>query len=319
MALQERKRDLFARVIDDDSGAGLRCADRRGPAPGEPRHLSRPAGPWLVPLRAAWRRMPWILARPSRPLRPVPRVASNTHCDREVGMDAATILRPLVDATIGTELPVRVDCWDGEVRWAPDRRGGRPVQVAPGAAAAGLGSQRARLRPGLRLGRRRDRGRPPRRADSARCPGRPGPGPRCADRARDEGRGGQGRRAPAGARPAPTPSGRGDPALGEQARARPGRQGGVPPLRRRQRLLRDRPRPVDGLLVRLLADVDGTPWKRPSTTSSTSSPEARPDRPGTRLLDVGCGWGSHGRARRPRARRARRRRHPLAGAGRVRP
>ena len=28
-------------------------------------------------------------------------------------MDAATILRPLVDATIGTELPVRVDCWDG--------------------------------------------------------------------------------------------------------------------------------------------------------------------------------------------------------------
>ncbi|MFL6176974.1 MAG: class I SAM-dependent methyltransferase [Ornithinibacter sp.] len=28
-------------------------------------------------------------------------------------MDAATILKPLVDATIGTELPVRVDCWDG--------------------------------------------------------------------------------------------------------------------------------------------------------------------------------------------------------------
>ncbi|MFL6168988.1 MAG: class I SAM-dependent methyltransferase [Ornithinibacter sp.] len=28
-------------------------------------------------------------------------------------MDAATILKPLVDATIGTELPVRVACWDG--------------------------------------------------------------------------------------------------------------------------------------------------------------------------------------------------------------
>ena len=28
-------------------------------------------------------------------------------------MDAATVLRPLVDATIGTDLPVRVECWDG--------------------------------------------------------------------------------------------------------------------------------------------------------------------------------------------------------------
>ncbi len=28
-------------------------------------------------------------------------------------MDAATVLRPLVEAAIGTDLPVRVDCWDG--------------------------------------------------------------------------------------------------------------------------------------------------------------------------------------------------------------
>ena len=28
-------------------------------------------------------------------------------------MDAATALRPLVDAALGTEMPVRVDCWDG--------------------------------------------------------------------------------------------------------------------------------------------------------------------------------------------------------------
>ena len=28
-------------------------------------------------------------------------------------MDAATTLRPLVDAALGTDLPVRVDCWDG--------------------------------------------------------------------------------------------------------------------------------------------------------------------------------------------------------------
>ena len=29
-------------------------------------------------------------------------------------MDAATMLRPLVDAALGTDLPVRVDCWDGD-------------------------------------------------------------------------------------------------------------------------------------------------------------------------------------------------------------
>jgi cyclopropane-fatty-acyl-phospholipid synthase len=28
-------------------------------------------------------------------------------------MDAATVLRPLVDASLGTQLPVRVECWDG--------------------------------------------------------------------------------------------------------------------------------------------------------------------------------------------------------------
>ena len=28
-------------------------------------------------------------------------------------MNAAETLRPLVDAALGTDLPVRVDCWDG--------------------------------------------------------------------------------------------------------------------------------------------------------------------------------------------------------------
>src|SRR5215203_6039923 len=28
-------------------------------------------------------------------------------------MNAATVLRPLVDAVLGTDLPVRVECWDG--------------------------------------------------------------------------------------------------------------------------------------------------------------------------------------------------------------
>lgn len=28
-------------------------------------------------------------------------------------MNAATALRPLVDSSLGTDLPVRLDCWDG--------------------------------------------------------------------------------------------------------------------------------------------------------------------------------------------------------------
>src|ERR671910_1470287 len=28
-------------------------------------------------------------------------------------MDAATVLQPVVDAVLGTELPVRIECWDG--------------------------------------------------------------------------------------------------------------------------------------------------------------------------------------------------------------
>lgn len=35
-------------------------------------------------------------------------------------MDAATMLRPLVDAALGTDLPVRVDCWDGSSMGPPD-------------------------------------------------------------------------------------------------------------------------------------------------------------------------------------------------------
>jgi cyclopropane-fatty-acyl-phospholipid synthase len=35
-------------------------------------------------------------------------------------MDAAAMLRPLVEAALGTDLPVRVDCWDGSSMGPPD-------------------------------------------------------------------------------------------------------------------------------------------------------------------------------------------------------
>src|SRR6476646_10846688 len=35
-------------------------------------------------------------------------------------MDAAAALRPLVDAALGTDLPVRLDCWDGSSVGPPD-------------------------------------------------------------------------------------------------------------------------------------------------------------------------------------------------------
>lgn len=35
-------------------------------------------------------------------------------------MDTARVLRPLVDAALGTELPVRVECWDGSSLGPPD-------------------------------------------------------------------------------------------------------------------------------------------------------------------------------------------------------
>ncbi len=35
-------------------------------------------------------------------------------------MDIAAVLRPLVDAVLGSDLPVRVDCWDGSSSGPPD-------------------------------------------------------------------------------------------------------------------------------------------------------------------------------------------------------
>ena len=95
-------------------------------------------------------------------------------------------------------------------------------------------------------------------------------------------------------------------------RARPGRH--RPPLRPVERLLRARARRAHGLLVRR------TTLATRRTTSLADAQRAKLElrvrklglRPGMRLLDVGCGWGSlsiHA-ARAPR--RARHRRHALA-------
>ena len=63
------------------------------------------------------------------------------------------------------------------------------------------------------------------------------------------------------------------------------------PLRRVERLLPHRARPVDDVLVRGVRrrrHARSKPRRRPSTSSCAASSVSRP---GMRLLDVGCGWG----------------------------
>ena len=70
--------------------------------------------------------------------------------------------------------------------------------------------------------------------------------------------------------------------------------GGEPPLRRRQRVLRHRPRPGDDLLVRpvlvepAMSLAEAQADKHELICRKLGLHEA----PGRRLLDVGCGWGS---------------------------
>ena len=73
----------------------------------------------------------------------------------------------------------------------------------------------------------------------------------------------------------------------------PGRRGDQPPLRRGQRLLPARPRPEHDLFVRPVRDRRRLPRGRAGGQARTDLPQAGSrQRPGARLLDVGCGWGS---------------------------
>ena len=95
-------------------------------------------------------------------------------------------------------------------------------------------------------------------------------------------------------------------------RARRGRDRA--PLRRVERLLPARPRPVDDVLVRGVERPDHERSRRRRPTSTSSSAPSSAWSPGMRLLDVGCGWGGmvlhaaqhHGVTRR--------RRHALAAS-----
>ena len=206
-----------------------------------------------------------------------------------------------------------------------------------------------------RLGRQRDRARPTRRPRSdcatptrcGACCGRPtssasaartSPGDLDlegdivdgAGRARDHAAArhppGRGSCARPGTSPArSTSSGRHPPPPPEEAHVHGRRHsldarraGDLAPLRRRQRLLRDRARPVDDVLVRPVGPHDRptSPRRRPrSTTSCAASSASRPG-PGMRLLDVGCGWGSMAIHAAAQLRRQRRRHHHQRGAAR---
>ncbi|RPK88991.1 hypothetical protein EES47_13155 [Streptomyces sp. ADI98-12] len=186
--------------------------------------------------------------------------------------------------------------------------------------------QARRTRPGACLGGRRPdcRGRPVRgarpprrsglgdRASPARPPRRrPGPrGPRRRPRPRQAGR-------PLPATGAPRRGGPGPAPPRQPAQQGPRPPGHQPPLRRGQRLLRAGPRPLHGLLLRLLAGRRH-PGERPARQARPDLPQARTrprHAPARRRLRL----GSDGAARRPRVRRPGRRRHPLARTGRLRP
>ena len=167
-------------------------------------------------------------------------------------MNAAMALRPLVDSAIGTDLPVRIDCWDGSsigptdadvvVRfrtrralrrlvWAPNELGFARAYVSGDVEIEG------NLLDGLsRLNALAD----PR--EWTRREGGKGHAGRCRPRR------GSPRRA--GATSATTCGG--DSAVRASTREVTRCQGGDPPLRRRERLLRTGAGSLDGVLLRLL-------------------------------------------------------------------
>ncbi|CAM5427375.1 hypothetical protein SPURM210S_06217 [Streptomyces purpurascens] len=154
----------------------------------------------------------------------------------------------------------------------------QPPRPAPPAVEAGRTGSGPRLgggRPGHR-GRPLHHPRPARRRHLGARRGRPHPRPgpaRPRGPLRDP-RTRQARRDPAAARPASRGGPQPPPSPAHQAQRQTRHQ---PPLRRRQRLLRDRPRPVHGVLLRLLGQPGQHPRTGPARQARTRLPQARPE------------------------------------------
>ena len=230
-------------------------------------------------------------------------------------------LAQALGAVLGTtELPVRLRGWDGSItgpEGAPVvavTRGGRCAGCSgrPGSWGSGGPTSRARSTwrtTSSRLHRAAQRPEPAGPGEAAGALVSGATGWRCW--ASPSGWAPSGRSPRRRRRRCARPAAAGTPG--------PRRRGHHPPLRRRQRLLRARARPVHGLLLRRT----GT---EPRGIGLEDAQAAKLDlvcrklglRPGMRLLDVGCGWGSMA-MHAARTTASGRRRHPLGGAGRVGP
>ena len=201
------------------------------------------------------------------------------------------------------------------------RSGPTRPQLARCAAAHHVGARGARVRAGLHR-RRARRGRSDRRGAAgvpgiAARRGRRGPHQRrdphrTRGRAEGGGRAARARRA----RQAVAPAAGGDRAPRPAALDAPRQGGGQPPLRRRQRVLRARARPVDDVLVRPVRRRRRVARGGPGGQARADLPQARPPRTtGRPAARRRVRLGVDGDPRRDRARRPRRRHHDQRRAG----
>ena len=237
--------------------------------------------------------------------RPVPRPGRPPSPD-----SAAAALAPLLEAMVGTEVPVRFVFWDGSTLGPAEAATGRAGQVGRRAPADPVGPGRARAGPGLR-GRDLDRRRGPLRHVTR--PARRVAGATCAAR----------RPAPelppvvAAARRISARSGRPLPPPPEECRPRrpaalPARDAAA--IRHHYDVGNDFYRLVLGPTMTYSCARFATPGhasrrpKRPNTISSAASSASPAARHAAARRRVRMGLDGH--ARRPAARRERGRHHP---------
>ena len=232
-------------------------------------------------------------------------------------------LAAALGAVLGVDRPpVRLRAWDGSDAGPRGRpRARRPHAAGP--APAAVGARRARAGPRLRRRRPRHRGRPLRRLRGSQLGRSAGaddepPPPAVAERLALAAapRLALGRDRP---RPPPPP---------EEVRAAPAR---AAHSRRRDAAAITHHYDVGNDFYALVLGpsmvyscafwraTSHRPRGRPGRQARPGLPQARPARPGMRLLDVGCGWGSLALHAAQRLRRRGRRHHPLRRAGRPAP